>query len=160
WALIVAVVIGVTAICLIFFAGKGAFTPRTQIGALMIANGNIQSGPQESRAAAHEGQTIYIGDRITTAEGSRARIELKDGTDLFVGPSSAVTLQPQSSTVDAFSIVVENGGMGVNRPAKGLDKDAPPRTLLKWDVQSDMGLLLHDPGAQVYVTIERNGRDF
>jgi hypothetical protein len=161
WGLVVAVIIGVTAICLIFFAGNGAFTPRTQIGTLALSSGQVEAGSRENRSAgpAHEGQNIYIGDRIATSDGARARVELNDGTTLFVGPSSSVTLQPQSSTVDAFSVMVDNGGLGVNRPARTGDKDTP-RTLLKWDVQSELGLLLPDPGAQLYVTVEHNGREF
>ena len=160
WGLAVALTVGVAALCLIFFYNNGAFSPRTQIGVLAMASGQVEANSRESRAAAaHEGQSIYIGDRIATSDNARARIELKDGTTLFVGPSSAVSLQPQASTVDAFSVVVENGGLGISRPANTGEKDVS-RTLLKWDVQSDLGLLLPDPGAQLYVTIDRNGREF
>ncbi len=162
WGVVLALIIGVTALILIFFTGKNSLLyPHTQLGALSLVNGAVETGnASEGRSprAAHEGETIYAGDTVITPEGGRARIDLNDGTALFIGPSSHVTLEPQSSSVDAFSISVESGELGVNKPLANPDKNAP--RLMKWDVHSDLGLVLPDPGTQLFVNVTKNGSAF
>ena len=165
WAVVVALAIGATALCLILFYNNGnLLTPHTQLGTLSLATGAVESGnAREGRTprAAREGQTIYSGDSIVTPDNARARIDLNDGTALFIGPSTHIILEPQSSTVEAFSIVVDGGELGVNRPLNtGGDRHSPGHTLLKWDVQSDLGMLLPDPGTQLFVSVSKSGSGF
>jgi hypothetical protein len=161
WAVVLALVVAATALCLILFSGNGGLlTPHTQLGTLSLTTGPVESGnAREGRSprSAREGQTIYSGDSIITPDNGRARIDLNDGTALFIGPATHIILEPQSSTVEAFSIVVDGGELGLNRPILSGDKKL---TLMKWDVQSDLGMLQPEPGTQLFVSVSKSGSGF
>ncbi len=84
-----------TKICLMIFCTL--FTSQQALaveaaGLFMSAKGDVKVTRNGQADAAKVGMKFYIGDVVTTGTDSRAKITLKDRTNIFVSPNSTFTL--------------------------------------------------------------------
>lgn len=163
-SLMLLVLAGVAAlIVILLYPQKGPTGERPAAGVLKMTSGKVEQFYQRSgepHSAVQEGKNIFPGDSYLTPDNGRARFDMSDGSSLFLGPTSQVTFRVQSPGTDNFVIVLEKGELAVQRPHEVIDHSDGQQTPQQWEVRTETGSVLIDPGAHVHVALKKSGKDF
>lgn len=134
---------------------------KTAAGVLKLAAGKVEQFYQRSgepHTAVQEGKNIFPGDSFLTPDSGRARFDLADGGSLFLGPNSQVTFRVQSPGTDNFVIVLEKGELGAHRPENVIDHSDGQQAPQQWEIRSEAGAVLLDPGAHAHVSLKKSAK--
>jgi len=157
--LIVLVAGGIFALAVILFYPTSKNNAlHTPLGTLTATSGHVDQFYQkegEPHTAVDPGKPVLTGNAFSTTKDGRARFDLNDDIDVFLGPSSHVTFR--GMVEDKVTVVLESGEMGIRRAS--LDNDGDP-SASNCDIRTECGRLLLGSGAHVYVRVDRHQKDF
>jgi hypothetical protein len=166
-SLMLVVIAGIAALTVILTYPRHSISPseRLPLGSLSVTHGKVEQfyvRANEPNTDVKEGAVVLPGSAFSTLENSRARFDFVDGSSLFLGPQSQVTIRGFSKGTDRFVIVLEKGEAGVFRP-NNFDIPPPPEPGTpgqQWELRSDVGTAVLDYGDHAYLKSIKGAKNF
>jgi len=108
------------------------------------------------------GKTVLNGDTFLTSDIGRARFDLSGGGALYAGGLTRLTFRAPQQPSQRVTFVLESGEVGLQLPAPDIHDGVDHTAALeaRWELRTEAATFVVEPGAHVYLTSSKSGRDY